>query len=117
MEGMIVMTNASLQDHPKVTAKGYWIVLASVLDASRFGEYTSVAGPVLASFGGRVLARGNVVTVAEGSVSGRPYLVEFPSYAAAQACFNSDAYQAAIKLRTGIADFTIVIADGYVHEA
>ena len=108
------MTNANLQGHPKATAKGYWIVLASVLDASRFGEYTSVAGPVLASFGGRVLARGNVVIVAEGSVSGRPYLVEFPTYAAAQECFYSAAYQAAIKLRSGVAEFSIVIAEGYV---
>lgn len=110
------MTNANLQGHPKTTANGYWIVLASVLDASRFGEYTSVAGPVLASFGGRVLARGNVVTVAEGSVSGRPYLVEFPTYAAAQECFYSAAYQAAIKLRSGVAEFSIVIAEGYVPE-
>jgi uncharacterized protein (DUF1330 family) len=116
MEGMITMTNANLQGHPKATANGYWIVLASVLDASRFGEYTSVAGPVLASFGGRVLARGNVVTVAEGSVSGRPYLVEFPTYAAAQECFYSAAYQAAITLRSGVAEFSIVIAEGYVPE-
>lgn len=110
------MTNTNLQGHPKATAKGYWIVLASVSDASRFGEYTSVAGPVLALFGGRVLARGNVAAVVEGIVSGRPYLVEFPTYEAAQECFYSAAYQAAINLRSGVAEFNIIIAEGFVPE-
>ena len=110
------MTNQNLPNVTKTDAKGYWIVLASVLDVSRFGNYTSVAGPVLASFGGRVLARGNVAVVAEGTVSGRPYLVEFPTYEAAQACFDSPAYQEAIKLRSGIAQFDIIIAQGFVPE-
>ena len=109
------MTDVNLQS-PKAAPKGYWIVLANVLDVTRFGNYTSVAGPILASFGGRVLARGNVTVVAEGSATGRPYLVEFPSYAVAQACFNSPAYQDAIKLRDATAKFDILITEGFVPE-
>ena len=112
MKGMLDMTEVNLQ-----ASKGYWIVLANVLDMARFGTYTAVAGPLLASFGGRVLARGNVTVVAEGSATGRPYLVEFPSYEAAQACFNSPGYQEAIKLRERIAKFDILITEGFVPEA
>jgi N-ethylmaleimide reductase len=93
-------------------AKGYWLVLAKVTDPARFGSYTAVAGPTLASYGGRVLARGDVAEVVEGSVPRRPYLVEFPSYAAARACFVSAAYQDAIALRAGAADFDIVVIEG-----
>lgn len=107
------MTIQPLDDTTIAAAKGYWIVLAKVLDGSQFGNYTTVAGPVIASFGGRVLARGHVAVVVEGTAPGRPYLVEFPSFEAAQSCFQSKAYQAAIALRAGIADFNIIIAEGF----
>lgn len=97
--------------------KGYWIVLATVHDPSRFGQYTAAAGPLIASHGGRVLARGDVAVIAEGSVPGRPYLIEFPSYAAAQECFHSAEYQAAIGLRAGVAEFRIAIVEGYTPPA
>ena len=98
-------------------ARGYWIVFATINEPSRFGNYTSVAGPLIAAQGGRVLARGDVATVVEGAVPGRPYLIEFPSYAAAQACFNSAGYQEAIALRAGVAQFQIVIVEGFVPPA
>jgi uncharacterized protein (DUF1330 family) len=97
--------------------KGYWIVFATINEPSRFGNYTSVAGPLIAAQGGRVLARGDVATVVEGAAPGRPYLIEFPSYAAAQACFNSAGYQEAIALRAGVAQFQIVIVEGFVPPA
>jgi N-ethylmaleimide reductase len=93
-------------------AKGYWLVQASVTNPAQFGKYTAVAGPTLASYGGRVLARGDVAEVVEGSMPRRPYFVEFPSYAAARACFRSAAYQDAIVLRAGAAEFDIVIVEG-----
>jgi uncharacterized protein (DUF1330 family) len=92
--------------------KGYWLVQASVTNPAQFGKYTAVAGPTLGSYGGRVLARGDVAEVVEGSMPRRPYFVEFPSYAAAKACFHSAAYQDAIALRAGAAAFDIVIVEG-----
>jgi N-ethylmaleimide reductase len=93
-------------------AKGYWLVLATVTNPAQFGSYTALAGPTLASYGGQVLARGDVAEVVEGAVPRRPYLVEFPSFAAARACFHSAAYQDAIALRAHAAEFDIVILEG-----
>ena len=98
---------------PNTNIKGYWVVLATITDPSQFINYTSVAGPLIASYGGRVLARGDVTLVVEGSVPGRPYLIEFPSYVAAQECFHSAGYQAAIGLRNGLAEFNSVIVQGF----
>ena len=93
-------------------AKGYWVVQATVTEPAQFGKYTAVAGPLIASFGGRVLARGDVSQVVEGSVPRRPYLIEFPNYGTARACFESPGYQAAIALRAGAAHFDIVVVEG-----
>lgn len=111
------MTHAEPGHSSSPVAKGYWIVLANVHDPARFGNYTSVAGPVIGAHSGRVLARGDVAVVVEGSVPGRPYVIEFPSYAAAQACFHSPAYQKAIALRAGVAQFHIVIVEGHLPPA
>jgi uncharacterized protein (DUF1330 family) len=107
------MTQIDASNSPSPAPKGYWIVFATIHEPSRFGNYTSVAGPLIATHGGRVLARGDVAVVVEGSVPGRPYLIEFPSYAAAQACFHSADYQQAIALRAGVAQFQIVIVEGF----
>ena len=48
--------------------KGYWLVLANVTQPALFGQYTALAGPTLASFGARVLARGDVAQVVEGAI-------------------------------------------------
>lgn len=115
MEKIKNMTTSNSNNSPINEAKGYWIVFAEVKDHSQFGRYTSAAGPLIAAHGGRVLARGDVAVVVEGSVPGRPYLIEFPSYAAAQACFHSEGYQEAINLRSGVAQFQIIIAQGFMH--
>lgn len=107
------MTTSNTIDSPNPAPKGYWIVFATVKEPLRFSNYTSVAGPLIAFHGGRVLARGQVAVVVEGSVAGHPYLIEFPSYAAAQACFHSQGYQEAIVLRSGVAEFQIVIVEGF----
>jgi N-ethylmaleimide reductase len=102
----------ALRAEPVPAAKGYWLVQASITNPAQFGKYTALAGPTIASYGGRVLARGDVAEVVEGSLPRRPYFVEFPSYAAARACFHSAAYQDAVGLRAGAAEFDIVIVEG-----
>lgn len=99
------------RDEKKV-AKGYWLVQATITDAVQFGKYAAVAGPLIASYGGRVLARGEVAEVVEGLVPRRPYFVEFPSYAVARACYRSAIYQDAVALRAGAAHFDIVVVEG-----
>jgi uncharacterized protein (DUF1330 family) len=102
----------ALRAQPSPAAKGYWLVLATITDPAKFGAYVALAGPTIASYGGRVLARGDVAEVVEGAVPRRPYFVEFPSYAAARACFHSAAYQDAIALRAAAAEFDIVLVEG-----
>ena len=102
----------ALPDSEPKAARGYWLVLATVVDPVQFGKYAAVAGPVIASYGGRVLARGDVAQVVEGQVPRRPYFIEFPSYVVARACFDSAAYQDAIALRAGAAQFDIVVVEG-----
>ena len=92
--------------------KGYWIITAVVTDPADFQQYTAKAGPVIGKAGGKVLARGDLFDVVEGSSAGRPFLIEFPSYEAAKECFESDGYQAAVALRATSASFDIVIAEG-----
>jgi N-ethylmaleimide reductase len=103
----------ALQADERVAARGYWFVQATITDPARFGQYAAVAGPLIASYGGRVLARGDVAEVVEGSVARRPYLIEFPSYATARGCFESAGYQAAMALRAGAAHFDIVLVEGH----
>ena len=98
-------------DAPKVP-KGYWLVQATITDAARFAKYAAAAGAVIASYGGRAIARGDVAEVVEGSVPRRPYFVEFPSYDAARACYRSAGYEEAIALRSGAAHFDVVIVEG-----
>ncbi len=93
-------------------ARGYWLVQATVTDPAAFGRYTAVAGPLIATYGGRVLARGDVAEVVEGSVPRRPCLIEFPSYAVARACYHYAGYQDAVALRAGAAHFDIVVVEG-----
>jgi uncharacterized protein (DUF1330 family) len=108
------MTQPNSKNSQINAVKGYWIVSAEINEPSLFGQYSSIAGPLIASFGGRVLARGDVAVVVEGAVTGRPYLIEFPSYEVAKDCFNSPGYQQAIALRAGAAKFQIVIVQGFM---
>lgn len=107
------MTTSKSASAPATSPKGYWIVLAKVTDPARFGAYTAMAGPLIQSYGGRVLARGDVAEVVEGEVPGRPYLIEFPSYTVARDCYQSRGYQEAIGLRTGVAQFQIAVVEGF----
>ncbi|MBU6364330.1 MAG: DUF1330 domain-containing protein [Acidobacteria bacterium] len=93
-------------------AKGYWIVNAVVTDPVAFGPYTEAAGPVIRAAGGRPVIHGAVTEVVEGAPTGRPFIIEFPSFEVALACYRSPEYQAAIALREGAATFDITVAEG-----
>jgi len=50
--------------------------------------------------------------VVEGTVRSRSVVIEFPSYAAALACYRSPGYQAAAAHRKGRAEFDLIVAEG-----
>lgn len=94
-------------------AKGYWIAHGRVDDAERYDLYRAANAAPLAEFGGRFLVRGGAQVVAEGGAKPRTVVIEFPSHAAAQACYDSPGYQAALLLRKGISESDLVIVEGW----
>ena len=79
-------------------AKAYWVaVYRSISNPDALADYAKLAGPAVAAAGGRFLARGMPAQVYEAGVNQRTVLIEFDSVAAAVACHDGPAYQAALK--------------------
>lgn len=93
--------------------KGYWIAHGRVDDPGKYDLYRAANAAPLAEFGGRFLVRGGARELREGDAKPRTVLIEFPTYAAALACYDSPGYQAAIVLRRGISESDLVIAEGW----
>ncbi len=94
-------------------AKGYWVASVDVRDMGAYQKYReALAGP-FREFGGRFLTRGGQSEQVEGRLRARVVIIEFPSYAAAIACYSSPSYQDAKKLRLAVSDADIVILEGY----
>jgi len=93
--------------------KGYWIGHVDVTDPEGYKAYMAADMAPLGKFGGRFLVRGGGREVVEGKVRARTVVLEFPSFAAALACYRSDDYQAAAALRNGKAEFDLFVIEGY----
>ena len=79
-------------------AKAYWVTAyRSISDAEKLAAYAGLAGPAIAPFGGRYLARGNAVAAYEAGLKERIVISEFPSVAQAIAAHDSAAYQDALQ--------------------
>ena len=61
----------------------------------------------------RFLVRGGTHVVAKGAAKSRQVVIEFPDYAAALACLNSEEYKRAVEFRDAAALVDLIIADGY----
>ena len=82
-------------------------------DPEGYKAYMAADMAPLGKFGGRFLVRGGAHEVVEGKVRARTVVLEFPSFAAALACYWSDDYQAAAALRSGRAEFDLFVIEGY----
>lgn len=94
-------------------AKGYWIARVDVTNQERYPDYVSTAKPAFERFGAKFLVRGGAVTSLEGENRARNVVIEFPSVQAAQDCYNSEEYQAAVKIRQAVAESELIIVEGY----
>lgn len=92
--------------------KGYWIARVDVRDPERYKDYVAAAAPAFAAFGARFLARGGTVTELEGAARARNVVIEFDSVAAAKACYDSPAYQAAKAIRQECAEAEMILVEG-----
>jgi uncharacterized protein (DUF1330 family) len=91
----------------------YFVVRGIIHDKDAFQEYARRSPGVLASFGGRHIARGGRNVVFEGP-DDRPHIViaEFPDFASAERCYRSEAYQALIPPRSSCAWLEFTLIDG-----
>ena len=93
-------------------AKGYWIVHITVTDPENYPKYLAADAAAFEKFDARFLVRGGRYQAVEGPARERHVVIEFESYERALACYRSEEYQAAAKLRRAYADSELVIVEG-----
>ena len=77
--------------------KAYWVsAYHEVHDSEKLMAYAQLAGPAIEGAGGRFLARDVAAKTYEAGMEQRIVIIEFDSVEAAEACHDSDAYQAAL---------------------
>lgn len=94
-------------------AKGYWIVNNVVHDLDIYNKYKEANAAPLAEYGAKFLVRGGQQESREGTNHPRTVVIEFPSYEAALACYDSEGYTKAVAIREPAADGNLIIVEGY----
>ena len=93
--------------------KGYMISAhRSPADPDKSSAYRKLAKPASEKHGGKYLAGGGRVVAKENGVAERTILIEFESFEAAVAAFESDDYQAALVVLDGGANRDIRLVEG-----
>jgi uncharacterized protein (DUF1330 family) len=90
----------------------YWIAHVTVTDPEAYGRYAKLATAAIEGHGGRFLARAGRHVQLEGRDRARNVVVEFPSLEAAEACYRSPEYQAALAHARGAAERDLVVVEG-----
>ena len=81
-------------------------------DPEKRDAYAKLAGPALEAAGGKLIAAGGRVEARENGLAERTVLIEFESYDAAVAGYDSDLYQEALRALDGGADRDIRLFEG-----
>ena len=92
-------------------ATALWIAHVEVIDAEAYGKYAVLAGPILASFGGKFIARSGRYVQLEGNDRARNVVARFPSVEAAVECYHSPAYQSALVHAKGASHRDLVVVE------
>ncbi|MDB2425261.1 DUF1330 domain-containing protein [Litoricolaceae bacterium] len=91
--------------------KGYWVsCYREIYDADKLAAYAALAKPAVEGQGGQFLVRGTAAYASGSGFKERTVIVEWPTLDAAQAAYESEAYQAALDaLSDGVdRDFRII---------
>ena len=94
-------------------AKGYWIVHVDITDPEGYKKYLAANAVAFAKYGARFLVRGGTHIVARGTAKARQIVIEFPDYAAAIACLESEEYRRAAVFRDAASNADLIVAEGY----
>ena len=85
----------------------------SEADLDKRADYLELAGSAITAAGGRFLAGGDCRVVAkENGIAQRTVLIEFDSFDAAMAAYESEAYQKALEALSGGADRDVRLFEG-----
>ncbi|KNG92409.1 DUF1330 domain-containing protein [Pseudaestuariivita atlantica] len=88
-----------------------WIAHVTVTDDAAYAEYAKGATKAIADHGGRFIARGGRYVQLEGTDRPRNVVAKFPDVESAEACYRSDAYQAALSHARGASERDLVIVE------
>ena len=92
--------------------KGYWIAHVNVTEPKKYPDYIATAKPAFEEYGARFVVRGGAHECVEGNTGERHVVIEFASMADALACYNSEQYQKAAKIRASASTGSITIVEG-----
>ena len=94
-------------------SKGYWLATYKKIESKdNLGNYATKATSTIKSYGGNPLVRGGKYKCLEGNDFTRTVIWEFPTYEAAEKCYNSKDYQSAKKIAEGNFNRHIQIVEG-----
>jgi len=91
--------------------KALWIAHVEVTDPDSYAKYAEGAGPAIALHGGKFIARAARYVTLEGADRARHVVAVFPSLEAAEACYHSPDYQAALDHARGASVRDLVIVE------
>ena len=95
--------------------KGYWLVLgAEVTDQEAQKEYGALWAPLAQRYEARLIGGSEAVELIEARDVTRVLLVEFPSPAAAQACYDDPDYGRARAFALQASKRTLVLLRGEI---
>jgi uncharacterized protein (DUF1330 family) len=92
--------------------KGYWMAMIDVRDPEVYKQYIKANAAAFAKYGAKFPVRAGRYASPEGPTGNRHVLVEFESYDAAVACYDSPEYQEASKYRLAASTGHFVIVEG-----
>lgn len=91
--------------------QAYWIAHVTVSDDAAYAKYAALATDAITNHGGCFLARGGTAIQKEGRAHPRNVVAVFPSLEAANACYESDAYQHAMTFAVGASERDLVLIE------
>lgn len=94
-------------------AKGYWVAGMQINDQQKYDAYRAINGEAFRKYGARFLVRGGTLENPLGTAWPRNVVIEFPSYEAAKACYESPEYRKALEARGDAIETDLIIIEGY----
>ena len=94
-------------------SKGIWIAVYEKIESiETLKKYATKATEAIGKYSGQFLVRGGKNITLEGKQSPRTVIVEFPTFADAEKCYNSDEYQEAHNILKGSVKRNLQIIEG-----